>query len=341
MRYFITGATGFMGGRVADMLVEEGHDVVALVRQPAVVEALEKRGIGCHLGDVTRKESMRDAMRGADGVFHLAAWFHVGVRDVGPAYHVNVEGTRNVLDLMLELEIPRGVYTSTLGVNSDTRGKLVDETYRHTGPWLSVYERTKWQAHYEVACPMIEHGLPLVITQPSLAYGPGDTGPTHDFLVDLLRRRLLVLPRHTAFSWVHVDDAARGHVLAMLHGAPGATYNLAGPTHTVREVVEIAARLAGRPLPPLWPGARGMRAMARLMRFTESFVELPTMLASETLRSIAATTYIGSSAKAERDLGFTSRPVEEGLRETVRAEAAALDMRDVVRRIDGGDPPRS
>ncbi len=334
MRYFVTGATGFIGGRVARLLVEEGHDVVPLVRSGRQAALLAESGMAPHVGDVTDKESMRAAMEGADGVFHLAAWFKVGVRELAPAYRVNVEGTRNVLELMSELETPIGVYTSTLGVNSDTRGDLVDETYRHSGPWLTEYERTKWRAHYEVALPLVQRGLPLVIVQPSLAYGPGDTGPAHDFLVDLLRRRLFVLPRDTAFSWVHVDDAARGHLQAMQKGKPGESYFLAGPSHTVREVVEVLARLSGRPMPPFWPGRSGMRAMARVMNGVGRVISLPTMLASETLRSIAGTTYIGSSEKARRELGFETRSIECGMRETLRAEAQALGMRDIIRRLE-------
>lgn len=333
MRYFVTGATGFIGGRVAHLLVEDGHQVVALLRTPDKAPALEARGILPHLGDVTQKESMRAGMRGVDGVFHLAGWFKVGVRERSPAFAVNVEGTRNVLELMAELEIPRGVYTSTLAVNSDTRGNLVDETYAYAGPWLSRYEHTKWQALYEVVNPHVQRGLPLIITLPSLVYGPGDKGPAHDFLVDLLKRRLLVLPRQTAFSWLHVQDAARGHLRAMQRGQPGERYILAGPTHTVREVVEAVARVAGRPLPRLWPGPTGMKILARLMGLVNRFVPLPTMLASETLRSIAGTTYIGAAAKAQRELGFEARPVEVGMLETLRAEAESLGMDDIVSRL--------
>ena len=334
MRYFVTGATGFMGARVARMLVDDGHDVVALVRSSRQAALLEDSGMTPHVGDVTRKESMRAGMQGVDGIFHLAAWFKVGVRDLSPAYAVNVEGTRNVLELMADLDVPLGVYTSTLGVNSDTGGHLVDESYRHAGPWLTEYERSKWQAHYEVALPMVQRGLPMIIAQPSLAYGPGDNGPAHDFLLDLLRRRLFVLPRQTAFSWVHVDDAARGHILAMQRGRPGETYFLAGPTHTVREVVEVVAALAGRPLPRVWPGPRGMRFMARCMRLVERVMPLPTMLAPEVLRSIAGTTYIGSSDKARHELGWEARPMAAGMREALRAEARALGLQDVLARLE-------
>ncbi len=334
MRYFVTGATGFIGGRVARMLVDDGHDVVALVRSSRQAALFEDSGITPHLGDITQKESMREGMRGVDGVFHLAAWYRVGLRDLSPAHRTNVEGTRNVLELMAELEIPMGVYTSTLGVNSDTHGHLVDETYRHAGPWLTEYERTKWQAHYEVAMPLMQRGLPLVIAQPGMVYGPGDNGPAHDFLLDLLKRRLFVLPRGTSFSWVHVDDAARGHILAMQRGTPGETYMFAGPAHTVREVVEFVAGLAGRPMPRVWLGPGGMRMTARVMSLFARSVQLPTMLAPEVLRSIAGTTYIGSPAKAERELGWKARSMETGMREALRAEARALGMHDILARLE-------
>src|SRR3954453_11785026 len=125
MKYFITGATGFIGGHIARQLIGAGHEVRALVRTPAKAQELAALGARLYAGDVTEKESMREPMRGADGVFHVAAWYKVGARDKSVAEGINVGGTRNVLELMRELEIPRGVYTSTLAVNSDTHGQLV------------------------------------------------------------------------------------------------------------------------------------------------------------------------------------------------------------------------
>lgn len=109
---------------------------------------------------------------------------------------------------------------------------------------------------------------------------------------------------------------------------------LAGPAHTVREVVELIAGMAGRPMPPLWPGPRGMRTLAGTMRLLGRFVPLPTMLAAETLRSIAGTTYIGSGAKAQRELGFEARTIAIGMRETLLAEARALGLDDIVSRLE-------
>src|SRR5689334_9661038 len=136
MRYVVTGATGFIGGRVARELVADGHQVVALVRDPARGAELAHRGVALAPGDIMDRESLRAAMRGADGVFHIAAWYKYGLRDSSAAEPTNVQGTRNVLEVMRDLGIAKGVYTSTVAVFSDTHGKLVDETYRYDGPHL-------------------------------------------------------------------------------------------------------------------------------------------------------------------------------------------------------------
>ena len=121
MKYFVTGATGFVGGHVVRQLVAGGHQVVAVVRTPAKAKDLAELGIVLHQGDVTEKESLRAPMQGVDGVFHIAGWYKIGVKDKRDGEKINVQGTLNVLELMKELGIPKGVYTSTLAVNSDTQ----------------------------------------------------------------------------------------------------------------------------------------------------------------------------------------------------------------------------
>lgn len=244
MKCFLTGGTGFIGGRIARQLRQAGHEVVALVRSPAKAADLETLGAVLHAGDITDKESMRGGMTGADAVIHTAAWYKIGVRD-RTAYSINVDGTRNVLELMRELHIPRGVYTSTVGVFSDTEGKLVDENYRFDGKHLSEYDRTKWLAHYEIALPMMAAGLPLIVVQPALTYGPGDHSRVRDTFVQFLQGKLPLVPRRAAHCWGHVDDVARGHLLALEKGVSGQCYIIAGPPHSLVEALEMAERITG------------------------------------------------------------------------------------------------
>lgn len=327
MRILVTGATGFVGAEVAKQLRTRGQQVVVLVRRPEKASLLAKLGCEVRLGDITDPESIRAAMDGVDGVFHLAAWHHTGqphARDL--AMRVNVDGTRHVLEAMRALGVPRGVYTSTLAVFSDTHGLLVDETYRYDGPHLSVYDESKWRAHYDVALPAIAEGLPLVVVQPGAVYGPGDTSALRRLFVDHLRRRLPVVPARTAYCWGHVDDTAHAHIEAMERGRVGESYIIAGPAHTILEALTIAARHSGRAAPFGTIPAGAVRALAAVMAQVERHVRLPVALSGETLRVLGGVTYLGSSAKAARELGFAPRPLEEGLRHLIEHEMRMLGL---------------
>ena len=326
MKYFVTGATGFVGSHVSRQLLEAGHEVIVVVRNPAKAKSLADLGAIVRQGDVTEKESMRLPMQGVDGVFHIAGWYKVGVKDKSDGEKINIQGTRNVLELMKELGIAKGVYTSTLAVNSDTHGKLVDETYHYTGSHLSEYDRTKWVAHYEVADPMIAAGLPLVIVMPGVIYGPEDTSSIRTTFIQYLQRKLPVLPARTAFSWAHVDDIARGHILAMEQGTVGGTYIIAGPTHTFVDAMQIAQNITGVPAPRIQVPPSVMKAMAATMGVVEKVVSVPADYSAEYLRISAGVTYIGNNAKAKRELDYQPRPLEEGLKETLLHEMHLLGM---------------
>ena len=326
MKYLVTGASGFIGGCLARQLVRAGHEVAALVRNPGAAGDLEAAGVSIHQGDVRDKPSLRSPMGGVDGLFHLAAWYRIGVRGQREANQTNVEGTRNVLETARELGVPRIVYTSTVAVSSDTAGRLVDEGFRHEGPWLSQYDRTKWMAHYQVARPMAQAGLPLVILQPGVVYGPGDPSAIGTAIRQYLQGRLPVTPQRTAFCWAHVEDTAAAHRLAMERGRLGESYIVAGPVHTFREIFEVAERLTSIPAPRIHPGPATMKALAACMSILGTFLPLPPTYAAESLRVMAGTTYIGDNRKARRELGFAPRPLEEGLRETLAYEMERLGL---------------
>lgn len=316
MRYFVTGGTGFIGSTLIRQLREAGHEVVALVRDVQKASSLEAQGVELAQGDITRPGTLRAPMMGADGVFHLAAWYEVGT-DASRAEAINVEGTRNVLAAMQALDIPKGVYTSTLAVNSNTRGRKVDETYRYEGSHLSVYDATKWRAHHEVAVPLIEQGLPLVVVMPGVVYGPGDTSQMGDLLQQATSGQRVLLPGGgTGVCWAHVEDVARAHVLAMEKGAPGETYIIAGPCHTYREGFEVATRAAGVPLRALFAPPALLRGLAPVVGAVEKVLPLPPDLSAETMRVIAGVTYYGDNSKAKRELGYDPRALEEGMRDT-------------------------
>lgn len=322
MKYFLTGATGFVGGVLARQLRAAGHAVHASVRAPQKASELQSLGVRLFPGDVTDKESMREAMQGVDGVFHVAGWYKVGAHDTSPAEKVNVQGTRNVLALMQELRIPRGVYTSTLAVNSDTHGELKDETYRFTGKHISIYDRTKAEAHH-VAGQFTAKGLPLVIVMPGGIYGPGDTSALRRSFIDFLQGKLPMIPTRAGICWAHVEDTARGHILAMEKGAAGETYIIAGEACTLQEAFQLASHITGRRA-PMVVSYRMMRALSALVKPFDAL--LPEAYTSEGLKVVAGVTYWGDNSKAKRFLGYNPRPLTEGLESTLRHEMSLLGM---------------
>lgn len=314
MRYALTGGTGFVGGALAERLRHDGHEVVALVRDPAKAEHLSR--VGCELveGDLSDAGALDRLCADADGLFHVAGWYKLGQRDPSVGDRVNVEGTRNALAAARRAEVARTVYTSTLAVNSDTEEQVVDESYWFTGEHLSHYDRTKAEAHH-AAVAAVEQGQDVVMVQPGLIYGPGDTAQTGQLIEQVVRGRRPLVPAGGGVCWAHVDDVVQGHVLAMERGVAGESYMLAGPRARLAEGLRIVARIAGTKGPRVLP-TRVVRTSATAMGVVGKVVPLPPDYAAETMRAGLAT-YYGTPAKAERELGWQARPLEEGLRQTV------------------------
>lgn len=317
----MTGATGFLGGELARQLTSSGHDVVALVRDPARANALRDLGVELVVGDLDDTAALDRLLEGADGFFHVAGWYKHGRREHETLRRVNVTGTRNALEAARRAGV-RTVYTSTLAVNSDTRGAVHDETYEHTGPWVNEYDRTKAEAH-RLAEEYAAAGLPVVIVMPSVIYGPHDTGSTVGQMTrQLLSGRPVLAPKDGGCCWTHVEDVARGHVLAMEKGRPGESYMLAGEAASYGEVLGLVAQEAGRRGPILLPN-RALGVVAAMTAPIEPFVPIPQAMTADAARA-GTSTYFGDATKARTELGWTSRPVREGIRDTVREELAGL-----------------
>ncbi len=314
----MTGATGFLGGELARQLLASGHDVVALVRNPANVPASFVPEVVT--GVLEDPAALDQLLEGADGFFHVAGWYKHGRREHETLRRANVEGTRNALEAARRAGV-RTVYTSTIAINSDTRGVVHDETYVHGGPWVNEYDRTKAEAH-RIARNYAASGLPLVIVMPSVIYGPGDTGSTLGQLTrQVMKGRPVLGPKHGGCSWAHIEDAARGHVLAMESGRVGESYVLAGEQASYGEVLQLVAEETGQRRPILLPN-RLIAIVAAMTSPIERFAPIPQPMTADAARSGMAT-YFGDSTKAQTELGWHSRPVREGMLDTIRAEPDA------------------
>lgn len=313
-RIVLTGGAGFVGGVVARVLRKRGDDVVALVRDRRRATALAELGAEVIEDDLSDVDRLTDELAGADGVIHAAGSYRVGIprSERGAMWDANVGTTTRVLDAAEAARTKRIVYVSTANVFGNTHGRIVNEDYQRdlSEDFLSWYDETKYGAH-EVAEQRIAAGVPIVIVLPSQVYGPGD----HSGFGDQLRQANAGKLAYRAVDdvgvgLVHVDDLAAGIVAAFDYGELGRAYILSGPTTTLKEAIEIAARIGGRRPPGLRIPTLMLRAMAPFGRL----IGQPNL--REVIAASAGVTYWASAARATNELGFAPRDVETGLRDT-------------------------
>ena len=321
MRVFVTGATGFIGGAVARRLRDRGDDVVALVRDPGKAGSLGAQGVRIVQGDLGDRYVMRSAMEDVDAVIHSAAAYQVGIPDKDRAamYATNVRGTECVLENAREADVQKVVYVSTVATLGNTNGVVVDETHPHPGTYTSYYEETKLLAH-QVAERLIAEGLPCVVVQPGAVYGPGDHSQLGNLLDQLLKGRLPLMAMGSAgLTFVHRDDVAEGIVRALDKGTPGESYVLGGHVGTLREFVDTAAKVARRRPPRAEVPTAVLRAVAPLGPVLGPVLGYPPNM-HELLSSADGVTFWATDTKARDHLGYTTRSLVDGLRDTLVAD---------------------
>jgi nucleoside-diphosphate-sugar epimerase len=320
MRAFITGATGFVGGRLAERLRERGDEVVCLVRSPEKARSLEALGCSLVRGDLKDTDAIRQGMTGCDAVFHVAADYRVGLRASShdSMTDTNVGGTTRVLDAAAATpSVKKVVYVSSLVVNGNTRGKVVDETYEHPGNGhTSHYEKTKLEAH-RVAKEKAAAGVPVVIVQPGSIYGKGDTSVTGGIIDQASKGKLpMVSFADTGFTMVHIDDVVDGILAAHEKGRVGESYHLGGERVTMRQLVDAAAEAGGKKPPRINMPPILIKASVPLAPLVTKVMGLPPNL-KELISTSDGVTFWGGHDKAAAELGYAPRDLKTGLRQTV------------------------
>ncbi|HTI98723.1 MAG TPA: hopanoid-associated sugar epimerase [Dongiaceae bacterium] len=260
MNCFVTGAAGFIGANLVHELLARGHRVKALVRAKSDRRGL--LGADCELvaGDLNDPASLAKGLRGCDWCFHVAAVYHLWMRDYRPMYQANVEGTRNVITAARGAGCSRIVYTSTVGCIGLPRpaadGSVVptdEATPVSEAQMANPYKHSKWQAE-QVALELARQGAPVVIVNPSGPIGPRDAKPTPtgQLIVDFLNRKM---PAYidTGLNWVHVRDVAVGHILAAERGRVGERYILghAAGNWTMKDTFAALEKISGVSAPTM------------------------------------------------------------------------------------------
>jgi dihydroflavonol-4-reductase len=308
----VTGATGFVGSHVARALVERGDDVRVAVRASSSREAIADLDVDVLVAQLGDRAALRRALRGVDRVFHVAGTTNLRA-PTAELLRVNVEGTRVVMEEALRAGVERVVHTSSIGaVGPAPPHGVVDE--RTTFPLdLGVpYAESKHVAETEVL-RVAARGLPVVIVCPAHVFGRGDLGPTSTGVVRrfLLRGIPAFVPG--AINVVDVADVAAGHLLADERGVPGERYILGTRNYTWDRLFAELERLSGIEGPQLELPVGLALALAE----AGARGPFPAPVSVAEIRA-AGCWWTCRSTKARRELGWTTRPHEDTVEDTVR-----------------------
>jgi dihydroflavonol-4-reductase len=315
----VTGANGFLGAAVARALLAEGQRVRAFVRAGSDRRNLAGLDVEIAEGDLNDAASLRTAARGCGAVFHVAADYRLWVADPAPMYKTNVDGSVNVLEAAAAAQVERVVYTSSvavLGVNPDKTP--ADETTPVTlEQMIGVYKRSKFLAEQAVGRRAKELDLDVVIVNPSTPIGPGDVKPTPTgrVILDAAAGRM---PAYvdTGLNVVHVDDVARGHLLALRFGRRGERYILGGQDLSLREILQLVGEHTGRPATTVRLPHWAVYPIAAVGEAVALVTKREPRATLDAVRMAKKHMYF-SSAKAERELRYRWRPPEAAIADAI------------------------
>jgi dihydroflavonol-4-reductase len=324
MKCFVTGASGFVGSNLVHELLARGHRVKALLREKADERALAGAKYERATGDVQDVALLRREMEGCDWCFHVAASYHLWLRDYKPMYAANVEGTRNVLEAAGKVGCRRIVYTSTvgcIGLPKIENTVVIPATEMQTitdEQLTNHYKRSKWEAE-KIAFKLAHEGLPIVVVNPSAPVGPRDVKPTPTgrLIVDFLNRKLPAYVE-TGLNWVHVRDVAIGHILAAEKGNIGERYILGNAQgnwtmeDTLRRLEEITGIRAPTMKIPRWFAL----AAAHMNEAFSAVTGIPPKAPLAGVRMAKYKMWFDPS-KAIRELGLPQTPPKQALVDAV------------------------
>lgn len=318
-RYLVTGATGFLGGQLTRVLIEQGHEVTALCRSAGAPEGALS-GVTVVIGDILDEDSVRGAASGCEGVYHCAGKVSRKPEDAELLFRTNVDGTKMVLKACKAAGVKRAVIASTSGTIAISKEpKTFDESapapLELIGRW--PYYRSKLYAE-QFALEQSGAGFEVVSVNPSLLLGPGDIhGSSTQDVESFLEGKVPVVPAG-GLSFVDVRDAAAAMAAAMSRGRAGRRYLLAAANMTVDAFFGRLSRISGVTRPVLRAPKSMLLAKVGVSLFDRAKKYFPLQGEMDSVSAeMGQVFWYADSRRAQDELGFAPRDPNETLADTI------------------------
>lgn len=320
MRVFITGATGYLGNKLAKELISTGDKVHLLARNPSDLSTLQGPNVRVFKGDLLDYGAALEAMKSCDRVIHVAGLARLWTKDANDFYRINVEGTKVVLKAAMEIKVEKFIHTSTVGVIGPSLNMPNNEESPRWEGFNNDYEISKFLAEEEVI-KALQVGLPALIVRPTRIFGPGTNTPSagiNRLISGYLKKRFVFMPfaPEKIANYGFIDDIAAGHIQAMKRGITGEKYTLGGENVTYDRLYSTIKRLS----PSRGIMLRAPKPAIQALAFLE--YALSKLLGREPSITPNLVERLGQNAewdcsKAIHDIGYQITPFEDAIRLTI------------------------
>jgi len=320
MKICVTGSTGYIGSLLTKRLLQEGHEVHALVRSSSKEYPIINDNLTLFKGDLLNKETLIKAMENCSQVYHLAALASVWAKNRGDFFNTNVLGTKNVLETALKCNIKRVVVCSTAGVWGASFNATISEESTRKCDFFNEYESSKALSELLIKNYVIQKKLDIVIASPTRVYGPYLAGKSESvtmLIEKYVNKKWRIVPGsgEKIGNYIFINDVINGLYLAMEKGQNGHTYILGGTNHNLNDFFEVLKKISKVNVKmynvPIW----SIMLFAKFQYFLANNFNIKPLITPKWIAKMKYDWKV-SSIKAQKELGLEITPLEIGLKET-------------------------
>lgn len=318
MKALVTGGAGFLGTKLTKALLDEGHEVRLLVRDPKTATRFQNAPVTVSVGDLGDAASLERACEGMDWVIHTAGLISYNPAKADLMYRTNVLGTQAVARAARNQKVKRFVHTSStaaIGINEDPQARMNEDTPFNARKLGLAYFDTKYDAERELL-KEVELGLDAVIVNPGSLLGPGDTRRYEKGYAGLIYKYKPPFLFHGGINFVDVNDVVKGHLLALAKGRTGERYILGGENLSYGDLIIRVNTILGRPSPKTYVPKAMMSSLAGAL-WVLNKMGIDIHMTPELVRQVASWYLYVDSGKAERELGYKPHRIDAALSSTI------------------------